>query len=436
MSQLSGQFGSAAAHAHDDHGHHGHGVSREVALARDNVYLPAGAGAATSKMLLGVALAGIAITVVGSLLVNVRHALTAFHMGSMICLAMCLGALFVVMASHLVNAGWSSTIRRQFENVMVLTPIFAFLAALSPFLDAIIFNGAVWGWMGNRFETDYLLAKKAVYLNEPFFLLRAVIYVGVWTWLSQAMWRFSTVQDQTGDRWLTAKARRMSTYGMMLFALCTSFAAFDWLKALDFRFFSTMWGVYYFAMAIFSGVACVILILAVLTGMGKLKHCCTSEHFHDSGKLLFAFTVFWAYIAFCQYFLIWYANIPEETAYFNARKTDGWQYLFYFLCIGHFVIPFIFVLFRPVKRNPKLLGLAAAWAILVHAADVVYVVRPMVYAGLESKGGALNWWIDIAAIVGMLALFAALLIRKVASGPLVPLRDPRIDEALNHKNYV
>jgi hypothetical protein len=422
----------------DAHAEHGHGVPRSVALARDNIYLAHGAGAGASRMLMGVALVGILVTVVGGFVVSGRHGLAAFHTGAMTCLAICLGSLFFVMAFHLVNAGWSVTIRRQFENIMVLTPVFAALAALSPFLDALFFRGSLWIWMNPEFHPDPLLQAKAAYLNTPFFLVRAVVYVLVWTFLSQSMWRFSTTQDQTGDRWLTARARRMSTYGMLAFALTTAFASFDWLMGVDFHFFSTMWGVIYFAASAFSSAAAVILVLAVLTARGKMKYCCTSEHFHDLGKLLLSFTVFWAYVSFSQYFLIWYANIPEETAYFLSRKKDGWEFMFYFLCLGHFGVPFLFLIFRDTKRIPKLLALGAAWAILVHAADIVYIVRPMVYAGLpaDQRGGMLTWVIDFAGIIGMLALLASLVIRKVSAGPLVPLQDPRLDEALSHKNYV
>lgn len=159
-----------------------------------------------------------------------------------------------------------------------------------------------------------------------------------------------------------------------------------------------MWAIY-FAASVFSSAAAVILVLAVLTARGT-KHRGTSEHFHDLGKLLLSFTVFWAYVSFSQYFLIWYANIPEETAYFLSRKKDGWEFMFYFLCLGHFGAPVPSDLPRH-QADPQVRA-GAAWAILVHAADIVYIVRPMVYAGLpaDQRGGMLTWVIDFAGSSG------------------------------------
>jgi hypothetical protein len=155
--------------------------------------------------------------------------------------------------------------------------------------------------------------------------------------------------------------------------------------------------------------------------------------------MLFAFTVFWAYITFCQYFLIWYSNIPEETAFFLYRTSEGspWRSLGIFLMIGHFIAPFLIVLFRPVKKSPTLLGLMALWAILVHVADIYWVVRPMVYAANPNPPPATQGlWVDLAGILGVLALFAGYLVWKVPAGRLVAVRDPRIHEALEHRNYV
>jgi divalent metal cation (Fe/Co/Zn/Cd) transporter len=180
----------------------------------------------------------------------------------------------------------------------------------------------------------------------------------------------------------------------------------------------------------------------MLRDKGKLKGVLTEEHFHDLGKLVFSFSVFWAYIAFSQYFLIWYSNIPEETAWFLIRRQGMWNYVFIFLCLGHFVLPFLFLLSRHVKRNPRLLATAAALLLFVHAIDIFFIVRPMVTidspallkAGLEASTD--RFWIDGCALVGAFGIFFAFLLRRIASRPLVPLADPRTGEALEHKNYV
>jgi hypothetical protein len=207
--------------------------------------------------------------------------------------------------------------------------------------------------------------------------------------------------------------------------------------SMDYRFFSTMWGVYFFAGAAFSSIPLVVIMLARLRARGKLKGLVTEEHLHDLAKLMFAFTVFWAYIGFSQYFLIWYANIPEETSFFLARKTGGWEHLSKFLVFGHFIVPFFILLWYRVRRSFVLLSIMAAWAILLEIVDIYWIVRPFVYAADPvDKVHLGGLWLDVVGILGPIALFTGLLIRKVGSGPLVCMNDPRLNEAIAHKNYV
>lgn len=379
-----------------------------------------------------------------------RQALAAYHVGAMTVLAMCLGSMFFVMVFHLTNAGWTGTIRRQFENVMGFLP-FAFLLVLPTLVLEIARRGAgashLFSWLTPEAASNHELQEKWTYFFGPtstpgtvgafpsFFVLRAVLYFGLWTFLSRRLLSFSKETDATGDRSPMARARFMSAWGMLVFALSLTFAAFDWLQAMDFRFFSTMWGVYYFAGSAFSSAALVAMILAIIRLRGKLEGAVTEEHFHDLGKLIFTFTVFWGYIGFSQYFLIWYSNIPEETAFYNFRASEQWLPWGRFLIIGHFVIPFLILLFRPVKRSPKALIAIALWAILLEVVDMYWIVRPMVY-GNEAGPGGMAYVVDLLAILGVLAVFAGYLTRSIPQGALVAVNDPRMEEALGHKNYV
>jgi hypothetical protein len=407
------------------------------------ITLRPGAVSGASAVLILVGLVGL----IGTLalgLVNekfFKQALAAYHVGVMTSLAICLGATFFVMVFHLVGAGWVATIRRQFENVMSLLPIIALLVV--PLLIIEVSRGGVlFTWMNKEVQAQDLLAqKKAGYLNVGFFMARALLYLVLWTFITRRLWWYSTEQDRTGDKWLTNRARFTCSWALPLFALSIAFAAFDWLMSLDYRFFSTMWGVYYFAGCAYVSVPVVVMVLALLMRSGKLQGTVTDEHIHDLAKLMFAFTVFWAYIGYSQYFLIWYSQIPEETQYFLARKggTDGigeWAWLSKLLVIGHFCVPFYFLLWRPIRRSATVLILFALWAVSMQALDMVWIVRPMVYP-LEADPVKFDRaWLDVLGIVGALALFFGLLARKVASGPLIPLRDPRLPEALHHKNYV
>jgi hypothetical protein len=415
------------------------------AMRPDNITLPAGAGATPSVVLMGLGAVGIAVAfllpgMMGEGVI-MKHALASVHVGAVTVLAACLGGLFFSMVFHLVNAGWAGTVRRQFENLAALVWVPLVLLAITvgwSILKKGDSNTTLFAWMGMDPAHDVLLGKKAGYLNIPFFLGRAAIFAGAWIILSQLMNYYSRKVDETGLKSYAASARFVSAPGMFVFALSIAFASFDWLKGMDYAFFSTMWGVYYFAGAALTAVTAVIMVMAVLRTRGKLEGAVTEEHFHDLGKLCFAFTCFWAYIAFFQYFLIWYANIPEETAFFIYRKQGGWERVFTLLAFGHFVAPFVIVIFRDFKKNHKAMLLMGAWLIFMQVMDMVFIVRPCVYVG-RGPGqipGTGAWVIDIAGTGGVLLLFTGLLIRKVASGPLVPLQDPRMREALTHKNYV
>ncbi|CAG0998483.1 hypothetical protein PHYC_02717 [Phycisphaerales bacterium] len=430
-------------------------------LATDNISLSYGAGRSTGLGLMGLGLlAGLAVLGMGfsgAMGLTLKHAVAVYLIGAMGVLAMSLGGLFYVMAFHLTNAGWSATIRRQAENLASFLP-FAWLLMLPVLGVEIATHGTLYLWLNPDYYTDHALQNKAAFFYAPlsivdhdthepvkgavfpaFFVIRAVCYGLIWTYLSRRLCRLSREQDVKANASLAAKARFTSAWGMLAFALSTAFASFDWLMSVDFKFFSTMWPVWYFAGSAFSGMSLLVLVFARLKSMGKLEGVVTPEHFHDKGKLIFSFTVFWAYISFSQYFLIWYSNIPEETAFFHYRSFVGsaWRGLGIFLMIGHFIAPFLIGLFRPVKKSPLALGLLAVWCLFVHFADIYFMVRPMVEAGSNHPVAILSHlWVDVVAIVGLFAVLVGYLIVKVPASSLVPVNDPYMDEALEHRNYV
>ncbi len=426
---------SIAAHGHDSPAPDD--LAGSPLLRDSNVRLSGSGG--PSMLFAVMAGAGIAATVASAFMSTGRlHAIASFQAAAMGGLAICLGGMFFTLVMHLMAAGWSVTLRRQLENLAMLAPIMLIVASIVPLYDLFLGHGLLYTWMNPEYASSMLLHEKAPFLNPSFFLVRLMIYFTLWTIIAWKLNSYSLRQDTTGDKWLTNKARFTSSWGMLVFALSTAFAAFDLLMSMDFRFFSTMWGVYYFAGAGFSSIATLVIIAASLRRAGKLEGLVTSEHFHDTGKLCFTFTVFWAYIAFSQYFLIWYSNIPEETAWFLVRKENGWQYVFYLLAFGHFIAPFLVLLFRSVKRNPNLLILVALWMIFIQFTDMFFIVRPMVTTrvGADGISPLSGIWVDIAASLGVIGLLGFLICRRVASVPLIPLRDPRLPEAMHHKNYV
>lgn len=413
------------------HGAHSHATL----LAPANV-LPRGTGKGVGLFLMALGLGAIAYLAnyfrTGDATAQ-THAMFAYHLGFVFALCLTLGALAFVMALHQTGAGWSAVVRRQFENIMSAAPLMLLLFIPTAIL-CVTKPGLLFHWMDAHAASDPLFVKKQAFLNTPFFLARAAIYFTVWIGLVALLRGNSLRQDQDGDRWRTRTMRRLSAPGLALFALATAFAAFDWLMSVDYHFFSTMWGVYYFAQSMLAALALGVLMLLLLRNTGKLEGVVTKEHFHDLGKLIFGFTVFWGYIAFSQYFLIWYANIPEETAFFIARREGGWMDVSRALAIGKFILPFLVMLPRPSRRSPVVLALVCVWILSITVLEQFWVIGP---AGRKAFGGApeVNW-VDALGLAGPLLMFLGFVAWRAASTPLIPLKDPRLDLSLHHKNYI
>ncbi|RMH11081.1 MAG: hypothetical protein D6695_09975 [Planctomycetota bacterium] len=410
-------------------------LANHPALAEENVQLKPSEASGVQHILLGLGAVGLAATVAGGFVYDLQHALASFEIAVFSSTAMALGALFFVMVYHMTNAAWSTTIRRQYENLASMVPIcMAFVAVALAF--EIFSGGVLLQWIGMDPHSDHLLEHKSGYLNKAFLIIRFLIYFGVWTFLAVRLRAWSVEQDRSGDRWLTQRCRFNSGWGLLAFALTTAFFAFDFLMSMDFRFYSTMWGVYYFAGAAFSSLAVLAMLFSWLKIRGKLDELVMPEHLHDHGKLMFAFTVFWAYIAFGQYFLIWYGNIPEETAYFVFRRQGGWMTLGTVLIAVHFIIPFFLLISRVPKRAPKLLGALAAILVVAHIIDITWIIKPMISAGEGRQVNPMSWWVDVAAVLGVYGVLGFFMLKKVSSVALIPMKDPRLEHALHHVNYV
>ncbi|MFN0012680.1 MAG: hypothetical protein ACKVS8_13665 [Phycisphaerales bacterium] len=430
---------ATAAHSHEGdhagHGHAGHGPN-PAALTHDNTHAP-GFAKGLSLLCLLVGLVGCAGVVAYWFMGGEgshQHAIASYHVGAIVALGLTLGSLGIVLIMHMVGAGWVITLRRQMENAAAMIPVAALLL-----LPSLVLAPTLWHWMSDdpQLKGDVILQGKVGYLNPMFFYIRIAFYFAVWGFLAVRLSKLSTLQDRTGDKWLSAKAKFMSFPGMLLFAMCTAFGSFDLIMSLDHHWFSTMFGVYFFAGNMVSGLALAAVVLGLLRSSGKLGGLVTAEHFHDLGKLMFGFTVFWAYIGFSQYFLYWYANIPEETAWFVLRTSNGWEILGTALILGRFIIPFLILIFRDVKRSSVLLPVMGVWIIAGQCLDVFWMIRPVVHGHGDAHAAGMGLsWVDVAGLVGPLGIWLGLLLRRVASLPLIPLKDPKLFEAMNHKNYV
>jgi hypothetical protein len=341
-------------------------------------------------------------------------------------LSLSLGALFFVLLQYVTRAGWSVAVRRLAEGVApnVFLPM-AFLAA--PVLFGL---PTLYPWTDPAaVAADHLLKAKEPWLNVPFFLGRTVFYFAVWSVLAIWFHRKSTEQDTTGDPRLTKSMETASTAALVLFAFTVTFFAFDFLMSLTPHWSSTIFGVYFFAGCVLGFFALMTVLAFAVQSAGALRRTITTEHYHDLGKLVFAFTVFWAYIAFSQYMLMWYANLPEETIWYAARQDGSWLWFSLVLLFGHFLVPFLALMSRGVKRRKPWLVLGCVWMLLMQWADVYWLVMPG-----KSPGKVPLSLMDVAVFLGIGGLFFAAAVRRLGAHPLVALKDPRLAESLGFEN--
>ncbi|MCG3138024.1 MAG: hypothetical protein HJJLKODD_01880 [Phycisphaerae bacterium] len=341
-------------------------------------------------------------------------------------LSLSLGALFFVILQYLTRSGWSVVVRRVAEVTASNVLLLAVLA-----VPVMLGANHLYEWtVTNRVMEDDLLQWKEPFLNLRFFLLRLAIYFVVWVGLSRFYLGHSTRQDRQTDPRLTLRLQRWSGPAMLLYAMTVTFAAFDLLMSLDPHWYSTIFGVYFFSGAVVGFFAWQAVVLLLLQKAGRLQQAVTAEHYHDTGKLVFAFVVFWAYIAFSQYLLIWYANIPEETVWYLRRQNGNWALVSIVLLVGHFFLPFFALMSRHPKRRRMMLAVGAVWVLLMHWVDHFWLVMPEFAAdGVVPLG-----LMELACFVGLGGCFVAGVSWGFRNRAVAPIGDPRLPESLAFEN--
>lgn len=278
---------------------------------------------------------------------------------------------------------------------------------------------------------EALMAQKGSYLNKSFFVGRAIFYMAVWVLLALRFFSLSTSQDKTKDPKLTLAAQSFAPIATFLFGITLTFAAVDWLMSLEPAWFSTIFGVYYFATAVVSSLATIIVVTLSLRDSQKgLAAVITAEHYHDLGKLMFGFLVFWAYIGFSQFMLIWYASLPEEVTWYHQRWDAGpWAAFSMLILVGHFVVPFFWLISRHFKRDLSRLRIGAAWLLLMHVVDIYWFVMPSFGQASFSVH-----WMDLTCLVGVTGLYLAVVFFRMTKYPLIPVGDPRLARSVAFQN--
>ncbi len=410
--------------------------------------LPAASTSAGATKALTIGLVGIALTALGFLVSEAQAVAMSWLVGITFWTAIAIGMLMLVLIHHIFDASWSVILRRQFEHGL---SAFKWLAVL--FLPLIIASwikpGAIWHWMDLNHElsghgtvgTDVLYVKKASFLNLNMFTVLTAGFFLIWMWLSARLRRASFTQDADGDVKWTFMNRRTAAIGLPLGALSLTCAIIYWVKSLEYHWFSTMYGVWFFANCARGALAVGVLIMLWLWRRGDYKGILNNNHWHSIGQLTLAFTIFWAYVTFSQYFLIWNANIPEETFWYNIRElnADGspnqWKYVGIIgVLFGHFVVPFLFLLSYRHKLNHAKMRFISVWILAVILLDICYNVLPVLKDGSGSAQPFftlhLLWTLTATVGIGGVCVWAYL--KSFPTTKLIPIRDPRIGECLTH----
>ena len=367
--------------------------------------------------------AGGAVSLLG-LLVDRKEFAFSWLLAFMFFLSLCLGALFLVLAHHLFDAGWSVAIRRFCEHITsLLFPWMFFL-----FIPIALFARAhVYSWMISNPATDKALAVKHPLFTMPGFYLASVGCFAVWWLLTNRLRFWSLEQDKTGAALPTHKMRMWSGLGVVLYAVTLTLGVFMWMAALEYKWFSTMYAVIYFAGSAWMTLATVYVITMILDRQGVLSEVLHEHQYYFIGSLMFAFTVFYAYVHFAQYFIIWNANMPDETAFYTDRWVGSWKGIGMVIIFGHFFLPFLALLRIDVKHVFKIMVPLCIWAWLMHWVDLSFNIMPLAH----HTGFPFLWiWLHLGCFAFMAGLLSWRFLVEYSKHPPYPLKDPRLIEAM------
>ncbi len=383
--------------------------------------LPANIG----KIGLALLAVGLILGIAGYLIDSFRASysyLTSF----MYLMSIGIGALFLVALEYVAGADWSVPFRRISEFLSSVIPLLFILV-----IPLIFSMSNLFSWANPDLVADSeLLQHKSPYLNPTFFIIRVVLFIGVWSLFYFLLTKNSRKQDTTKDQKLTRKNIILSAIFVPIFGITVSLFAVDWIMSLEAYWYSTIFGVYFFAGATVASLAALTLIAVVLNEKGYLHSRINNDHYYSLGTLMFAFISFWGYIAFSQYMLMWYADLSEETVWFFHRWNGGWKVVSIILILAHFIIPFLALISHKAKTNPARLKFMAVWILVVHFIDLYWMILPSLYGKNQVYSFS---WLDVVyplIVVGLLIFLFNLNVKKYN---LVPIGDPKLKRGLDFR---
>jgi hypothetical protein len=367
--------------------------------------------------------AGVVLCGVGALF-NPTQFFRSYLLAYLFWLGIPLGCLAILMLHHLVGGAWGAVIRRLLEAGTRTLPLLALL-----FVPLLFGVHELYIWARPEVvANDPLLQRKSLYLNIPFFTLRAAFYFVVWLAVSYLFNAWSLAQDQTGAAPFERRMRLLSGPGLVLYVLTATFASVDWVMSLEPHWFSTIYGILVIVGQLLATLAFAVIVVALLAGVPPLSEVISPAHFHDLGNLLLAFVMGWAYMAISQFLIIWAGNLPEEITWYLPRMRGGWEWVGLALILFYFALPFLLLLSRGIKQRAQLLAWAAAAILCMHVVDVFWLVVP----AFQPARFAVHW-MDVVALAGVGGIWTAVFVWQLKERPLLPVHDPGLQGATPHE---
>ena len=349
----------------------------------------------------------------------------AYLVGYLFWVGTAVGCLCLIMIHHLTGGMWGLVIRRILEaasRTLKFAPVF--------FLPVLLGLRHIYPWADQaRIAADEglkrVMAEKGIYLNAPFFTIRAAFYFLVWWVIVHLLNKWSLQLDAGESLTLSRRLRGLSGGGLIFMGLTITFASVDWAMSLDPHWFSTIYGILFMVGQALSALALVIVMLSLLANDEPFSGVVAPGTLHDLGKLLFAFVMLWTYVNLSQFIIVWSGNLPEEIPWYLHRLHGGWQLLAVMLVAFHFALPFFVLLSRDIKKNPTLLASVAGILLLLRFVDLFWLIGPELH-----HAGSSGIWLDAAAAIGVGGVWVWLFAWQLQNRPLLPIGEPEIRELL------
>ena len=374
----------------------------------------------SQKIGLIVGAVGLLICALGAV-VDTEQFFRSYLFAFVLWVGLAIGAFGLYMLHHMVGGAWGFLIRRLLSAAIRTFPLLALL-----FIPIVLGMETLYPWTREGADANHFIHHKALYLNVPFFLGRALLYFAIWMGFGFIVFRLVKRQEETGELALIRKMQNISAVGILMLVLTVTFSSIDWVMSIEPEWFSTMFGVIQIIGYALTALSFATLMLITLAESRPLKDFVRPQIFHDLGNLMFGFTLFWAYVSFSQFLIIWSGNIAEETPWYIHRTHGGWQFVAYFLLLFAFAVPFLLLLSRRNKRDTGFLKKMAMWVLFVRAVELFWFTAPT----FHPEGFHIHW-LDIAAPLGIGGVWYWFYIRNLKQRPLLFLTDPRMREAIH-----